>query len=158
MSVEDLCRWRRLVRNRPMVDCSVRDHSDDGVRHPFPEHDILVVDVGLHLLLRLDVENLQCPRSYKGRPAISISWYISVIARTFESQNLLLRVHNGGVRSNRSPEDIISVCKVDDNDLVLFVDFLAHANEMVAFERQGLHGASIRKTRSCAYTKNTHLE
>lgn len=61
--VKDFCRWRSLVGNCPMVDRSIRDHSNDRVRHPFPEHHVLAVDVGLDFLLCFDVENLQCPCS-----------------------------------------------------------------------------------------------
>jgi hypothetical protein len=46
-----------------VVDGTLRDHADDRVRHPFPKDDVLVVDVGLDLLLGLDVEYLERPAS-----------------------------------------------------------------------------------------------
>ena len=57
---------------------------------------------------------------------------------TFESQNLLLGVHNRGVGGDWSTENIIGIVQVDNNDLVLFVDFLPHTDEMVGFEGQCL--------------------
>jgi hypothetical protein len=45
MAVEDLLRRRCRVGNAPVVDGGVGDHADDGLRHPFPEDDVLVVHV-----------------------------------------------------------------------------------------------------------------
>jgi hypothetical protein len=51
-------------------------------------------------------------------------------------------VHNGGIRGDRSSNDIISVGEVHDNDLILFPDFFTHTYEMVRLKRQGLKGSS----------------
>jgi hypothetical protein len=40
------------------------DHSDDFFVNPFPEHDVLVIDMGFDLLLGLDVEDLEGTRSW----------------------------------------------------------------------------------------------
>ena len=58
--------------------------------------------------------------------------------RTFESQNLLMGMHNRRVCGDWPSQDIIRVCQIDNNDLVLLVEFLPHADEMVRFEGQSL--------------------
>jgi hypothetical protein len=58
--------------------------------------------------------------------------------RTLERKYLLARVHNGRVGSDGSPEDIVALAQIDDDDLVLFVDLFANANEAVGLERQRL--------------------
>ena len=58
--------------------------------------------------------------------------------RTLQSQNLLVRMHNCRVGSDRSTEDIVRVREVNDDDLVLFIDPLSHTDEMVALKGQGL--------------------
>ena len=40
-------------------------------------------------------------------------------------------MHNGGIRGNRSPDEIVGICEVDDDDLVLLVNLLAYTNEVV---------------------------
>ena len=42
-----------------------------------------------------------------------------------------MRVHNGRIGRYWSPENIIGIRKVDDDDLVGLVDLLPHANEVV---------------------------
>ena len=39
---------------------------------------------------------------------------------------------------DRSPQDIVGIRKVDDNSLVLPIDFLPYTDEMVAFKRKRL--------------------
>ena len=51
--------------------------------------------------------------------------------RTLERENLLVRVHYGRVGRDWSPDDIIGICQVYDDDLVCLVDLLAHANEVI---------------------------
>ena len=51
--------------------------------------------------------------------------------RTLQREDLLVRVHNGRVGRDWSPEDIIGIREVYDDDLVGLVDLLAHANEVV---------------------------
>ena len=48
--------------------------------------------------------------------------------RTLQSKDLLMRVHNGRVGGDWSPEDIVGIGEVDDYDLVGLVDLLPHAN------------------------------
>lgn len=45
-----------------------------------------------------------------------------------------MRMHNCWVRRYWSPQHIIGIREVDDNDLVLLIDFFSNANEMVALE------------------------
>ncbi len=42
----------------PVEDRGISDEGDGVVRDPFPEHDLLVHRVGLHLDLLFDVEDL----------------------------------------------------------------------------------------------------
>lgn len=51
-------------------------------------------------------------------------------------------MHDSRVSSNGTPYHIVCVCKVNDDDLVLFGNLLPHANEVVALERQRLHHIS----------------
>lgn len=51
--------------------------------------------------------------------------------RTSQSKNLLVRVHDGRVGGNWSPQDIVGIGEVDDDDLVGLIDFLPHTNEVV---------------------------
>lgn len=44
-------------------------------------------------------------------------------------------MHDGTVGSNRSPQDIVGIGKVDNNNLVLFIDLFSHAYEVVGLER-----------------------
>lgn len=57
---------------------------------------------------------------------------------TFQCENLLVRVHNGRVGRDWSPQNIVGVCKVYDDNLVRLIDLLAHANEVVRLESKGL--------------------
>ena len=59
MAVEDLLGWGGAIGDCPVVDGRLGDHADSRVGHPFPEHNVLVANMRLDLLLRLDVENLQ---------------------------------------------------------------------------------------------------
>lgn len=63
---------------------------------------------------------------------------------TFERDNLANRVHDSRVGSNGPPDDIIRVIHVDDDDLALFADFLADANEPVR-----LHGERVETEDAC---------
>lgn len=42
-----------------------------------------------------------------------------------------MRMHDGRVGGDWSPEDIVGIGEVDDYDLVGLVDLLPHANEVV---------------------------
>ena len=64
MAVEDLLRRGGSVGNGPVVHSGVCDETKVGVGSPPPEDDVLVVNVGLDFLLRLNIEDLQCPASY----------------------------------------------------------------------------------------------
>ena|ERR1700676_3126662 len=58
MTVEDFLGRGRLVCDSPVEDGCVGHHPDCGFGHPFPEYDILIVDMRFDFLLRLNVENL----------------------------------------------------------------------------------------------------
>ena len=47
-------------------------------------------------------------------------------------------MHDGRVGGDRPPEDIVGVGEVDDDNLVLLIDFFTNTNEVVGFERQSL--------------------
>ncbi len=53
--------------------------------------------------------------------------------RTSQSKNLLVRVHNGRVCRDWSPEDIVGIGEVNDDDLVSLIDLFPHTDEMVGF-------------------------
>lgn len=59
MAVEYLLGRGSLVCNAPVEDRRFCDHADSGIRYPFPEQYIFVVDVRLDFLLGVNVENLQ---------------------------------------------------------------------------------------------------
>ena len=61
-------------------------------------------------------------------------------------------MHNGGIRSDRSTYDLVGIGEVDDDDLVLLIDFLPHANEVVGLQRQVLGYMSA----SCASFARLH--
>jgi hypothetical protein len=48
-----------------------------------------------------------------------------------QCQDLLGGMHNGRIGTDWSPEDIVSVREVDDDDLILLVDLFAYTDEMV---------------------------
>lgn len=58
-----------------------------------------------------------------------------------------MRVHNGRVGRYGPPEDIVRVRKVNDYDLVLLVDLLAHTDEVVRLECQRLQTSGISACR-----------
>ena len=51
--------------------------------------------------------------------------------RTLQSKDLLMRVHNGRVGGDWSPEDIVGIGEVYDDDLVGLVDLFPDTNEVV---------------------------
>lgn len=65
MTVEDLLGSRRRVADRPMVDGSLCDKTESRVVDPFPKDDVLVANVRLHLLLGLDVKDLECSTGWR---------------------------------------------------------------------------------------------
>lgn len=57
---------------------------------------------------------------------------------TFQRDDLLLRVHNGRVGGDGPPHDIIGICQVDDDDLVLLANFFSYADKVVRFKSERL--------------------
>ena len=95
------------------------DECERRLADPPPELDVFLVAVCLQALLGLEVEQLQCP------------------ALRLEGYDGLSQVHDGTVRTDRSPDDIIGVLEVDDDGLggcVGFVVDLTHANVLVGLE------------------------
>jgi hypothetical protein len=143
MSIKHLLWRRRRVGRGPVIDSSFRHYSDGAIRYPLPEGDVLGISVGLDLGLGLNVEYLQCPTGC-ARNAVSITSRSHKRSerergtRTFESQNLLVGMHNRGVGGDWPTQNIVGVVQVDDDNLVLFVDFLPHTDEMVGFQSQRL--------------------
>ena len=62
-------------------------------------------------------------------------------------------VHNGGVRSDWSPEDIVGVGEVHDDDLVGFIDLFPDTDEVVGLQCEGLHK---KHRRSMGQTKDIY--
>lgn len=57
---------------------------------------------------------------------------------TFQRNDLLLRVHNGRVGGDGPPHDIIGICQVNDDDLVLLANFFSYADEVVRLKSKRL--------------------
>lgn len=43
-------------------------------------------------------------------------------------------MHDGGISTDWSPEDIVGVGKVNDDDLILLIDLFAHTDKMVGLK------------------------
>jgi hypothetical protein len=43
-------------------------------------------------------------------------------------------MHDGRISTDWSPEDIVGVREVNDDDLILLIDLFAHTDEMVRLE------------------------
>ena len=102
MPVEHLLRWRSCVGYGPMINRGLRHDSDGAFRYPLPEGDVLSISVGFDLGLGLDIEYLQCPTGC-ARSTISSESCCQEVKRsgtkhTSEGQNLLVGMHNRGVR------------------------------------------------------------
>src|ERR1700730_10653570 len=74
MSVEHFLRRRRCVSDGPMIDRSFGDQANGRVRDPFPENDVFSTSVGFNFLLRLQIENLQCPRCCEAGSEVELVW------------------------------------------------------------------------------------
>lgn len=122
-----------------MVHGGVCDETQVGVGRPFPEDDIFVVNVGLHFLLRLNVEDLQCPPGWKETADLAgrIGTHTAENL-TLQRKDLLLWMHDCRVRRDGSSHEVVCICQVDNNDLVLLVNLLSYTYEVVALERQVL--------------------
>ena len=46
-----------------------------------------------------------------------------------------MRMHYSRLSRDRPAQDIICIREVDNNDLILFIDFFAYADKVVALER-----------------------
>jgi hypothetical protein len=104
VAVEYLLRRRRLVGNCPVENGRFGDHSDSSVRDPFPENHVRIVDMRLDLLLSVNVKYLQSPSSCGAQATSAMARDTNAQRRrTFESQNLLGGMHNGGFGGNGSP-------------------------------------------------------
>lgn len=64
MTVKYLLGSGSRVGDGPMVNGRLGNHSNSRVGDPFPEYDILITDMRLHFLFRLNVEDLECSASY----------------------------------------------------------------------------------------------
>lgn len=60
------------------------------------------------------------------------------VLRTLQRKDLLVRMHNRRVCGDWSPEDIVRVGEVHDDDLVGFIDLFPDTDEMVGFQRKSL--------------------
>lgn len=48
-------------------------------------------------------------------------------------------MHDSTIGGNGSPENIVGIGEVNNDDLVLFVDLFAYTYKVVGFESQSLH-------------------
>ncbi len=88
----------------------------------------------IDLLFSLDVENLESSASCVTIRKPRCVDKRNVKLRTLESKNFLMRVHDSRVRRDWSTHDIVGISKVDNDDLVLFIDFFPNTNEVVGLE------------------------
>ena len=86
---------------------------------PLPENYVLRHDVGLHLALHFDVENLQSLLS-------------------LERNHLRGRIHDGRIGRNGPTNGVGRVCHIDDDHLIGLANFFADTNELVRF-----HGEAV---------------
>ena len=54
---------------------------------------------------------------------------------TSQRQDLVFGVHDGRVSRNGSPQYVVGIGEVDDDNLILLADFLAHTDEVVTLKR-----------------------
>lgn len=59
-------------------------------------------------------------------------------ARTLQGEYFLVGMHNSRVGGDWSPEDIVGVGQVHDDDLVGFIDLFPDTDEMVGLQRESL--------------------
>ena len=52
---------------------------------------------------------------------------------TFQGDHFTLRIHNRGIRSNRSLDRICRIGHVDDDDKGGILNFFSHANKFIGF-------------------------
>jgi hypothetical protein len=57
-----------------------------------------------------------------------------ILTLALQCKNLLVGMHNGRIGTDWSPEDIVGVREVNDDDLILLIDLFAHTDKMVRLE------------------------
>lgn len=67
------------------------------------------------------------------------------VGLTLQRKNLLAWMHDGRVGGDRPTKDVVGICEVDDNDLILLAYFFPNANVAVRLERQGLSAPNARQ-------------
>ena len=102
VSLEDF-NWGWLIRVKyiPVVDCSIGYKAQRCLAEPLPEHNILVHCCRLQLCLGTEIE------------------YLEGSGLCLERNNLLRPVHDGTIGFDRSPNYIIVLLEVDDDDFGL---------------------------------------
>lgn len=118
-SIEHLCRGLlRSIEDIPMVNRSVSHQTQRCFAKPLPIDNILVHRVGLELLLRPKVEDLNCA------------------ALSPEGDDVLSPMHNSIVGVNGPAHNFIVIFQVDDEDLwlVLLIELLTDADVVIGFE------------------------
>lgn len=98
-----------------MVDGGLRDETKALFTEPLPVHYILVHYSRLQLLLCRQIEDLNCSRLGP------------------EGNDVFVPVHDGTVGHDGAPDDLIVVLEINDDDLwlVLFIELLSDANEVI---------------------------
>ena len=59
-----------------------------------------------------------------------------MIKLTLQSQDFLVRMHNSRIRRDWSPQDVVGIRQVHNDNLILLIDLLPDTDEMVALERK----------------------
>lgn len=116
MSVGDLDRGQLvLVKDIPVVNCSVRDEAQRVLADPLPEDHILVHGRRLQLLLVIEIEDLDCPRL------------------SLQGDNVEVPVHNSTIGLDGPSRDIIAILQVDDDNFwgCGFVLLFAYADVVI---------------------------
>jgi hypothetical protein len=110
--------WLICVKDIPVVNCSICHQAQRCLAEPLPENHVLVHCRRLQLCLGTEVE------------------YLEGSGLCLERNNLLRPVHNGTIGFDGSPNDIVGLFKVDDNDFGLrgFIFLFSYTYEGIRFE------------------------
>ena len=107
----------RTLKNLPVEDRGLGNHAQSGRTDPFPVNYIFIHCCRLELKLLTKIEDLEG----------------SLVC--LERNDLPIPMHNGAISLDRSPDDLIVVFEVDDDDLwgSIFTKLLTHAHKVIRF-------------------------
>lgn len=131
MTIKDLDGLFWCSGERPVVDSSGSDHGERGIVGPFPKDDGFGHVVTLHLLLGVQVEDLN-------------------LGSGAQSDDVLCGVHNGRFGCDGSTRDLSSVEQVDHGELRgldAYDPFLGRHGGQSMFDGRFRHGECRELTR-----------